>query len=129
MPRQPSVSGIAELHVVKFTIGTIPRQQFVVGTFFDDTPLDQNEYTIGMRNGREAMGNDECGPSFHEVFEGFLHDNFSLGIQSGGRLVQDQNRCIFQQRPGNADTLFFTAGQADCPTRRSWFQSPWENPV
>ena len=56
-------------------------------------------------NGREPVGNDEGRPALHE-FEDGPHDGvFSAGIEGAGRLIEQEDRRIFQKRPGNADAL------------------------
>ena len=57
------------------------------------------------------MGNDNGGPILHEVVQRPLHLAFRLGIQGGGRLVQNQDGGVLQKRPGNGEPLLLAAGK------------------
>ena len=60
---------------------------------------------IHIPNGGQAMGNDDAGTPFHEVFKCLLHQPFRFSIQGGRRLIQQQNTRIAQNRPGYSDAL------------------------
>ena len=45
---------------------------------------------ISILNGRQAVSNDEAGPSFHELIKGILNQDLSPSIDGGCRLIQDQ---------------------------------------
>ena len=51
------------------------------------------------------MGHDDGGAVFHQVIEGLLHELFRLGVQCGGRLVEDHDGRVFQHGPGDAQAL------------------------
>jgi hypothetical protein len=47
----------------------------------------------------------------HHVIQGRLDMPLGLGIQRRSGLVEDQQRRVFQQRPGNRQALALAAGQ------------------
>jgi hypothetical protein len=55
------------------------------------------------------MGDDERGPPFHQQLHRVDDGRFSLGVERAGRLVQDEDRRIFQERTGERDALTFAS--------------------
>ena len=60
---------------------------------------------VGIHDCRKTMCDHQGRAIFHEIRQGFLHHRFTLGIQSAGCFVENQNRCIMQYRPRNAEPL------------------------
>jgi hypothetical protein len=44
-----------------------------------------------------------------------LHLALGFGVERGGRLVEDDDRCVLQDRPGDADALALAAGKLGAP--------------
>ena len=57
------------------------------------------------------MGNHQGGVVSGHLPQRLLYRLFCLGIQGGGRLIEDQDLWSFQHRPGNRNPLFLTAGE------------------
>ena len=57
------------------------------------------------------MGDDQCGPPPHRLLQSRLDAALGFAVQGGGRLVQDQDRRILEQRPGDGHPLPLAAGQ------------------
>src|SRR5690606_29578771 len=55
---------------------------------------------------------DQGGASVHQVFERGLHRAFALCVERGRRFVEQQNRRILEQCPGDGDALLLAARQA-----------------
>ena len=45
----------------------------------------------------------------HQPLQGLDHQVFGLGVQRRGRLVEDQNRVVADERAGDPDALALTA--------------------
>ena len=61
------------------------------------------------------MGNDEGGASLGQGIKCPLDLGFRDGVQSGGGFIQDEDGGIFQEDPGNGNSLLLTAGQEGSP--------------
>ena len=70
---------------------------------------------VGILDGREAVGNHQRRAVAHEVFERLLHKPFRLGIESRRSLVENQDRRVLQDGPGDAHPLALSARQAAAP--------------
>ena len=66
-----------------------------------------------FKHGREAMGDDERRAAVHQAVERLLHQRLALGIERGGRLVEQQHRRILQDGAGDGDALALAAGKRD----------------
>ena len=61
------------------------------------------------------MGNDQCGAADHGFVQCRLNHFFTLCVERTGRLVQQQQWGIFQNRPCNRNALALTARQTHTP--------------
>ena len=86
--------------------------QRVVRAFFDDAAVLHHENTVCPAYGREAVGDDERRTARRSVLDGAAHGGFTLGVERGGRLVQQQYRRVAHQRAGERDALALAAGEA-----------------
>ena len=59
----------------------------------------------------DTMSNDECGSPVHRPVNRLQYFHFRLRIDRSSRLVQQQDRRIVQDRPGNGEPLALSAGQ------------------
>ena len=57
------------------------------------------------------MRDYDRGPILHEPHHGLLNQRLRLRVQTGGRLVQDQDRRIGQERARQRDALPLAARQ------------------
>ena len=57
------------------------------------------------------MGDDDGRAVGHQPLDGALHQLFALGIERAGRLVEEENRGVAQDRAGDGDALALTAGE------------------
>ena len=76
----------------------------------DDAALLQNHDTVCIADGRQTVGNDKAGAAIHQAIHAPLDQCLSAGINGGGRLVQNQHRCVLQNSTGNGDPLLLPAG-------------------
>ena len=58
------------------------------------------------------MRNDEDGASRHETFERLLDGPLALGVERGGRLVEDEDRGVLQQSARDREALALATREA-----------------
>lgn len=58
------------------------------------------------------MRDDEAGPVLHEDFERLLNELFGFRIERGGRLVENENRRVLEERARDGHALPLPHGQA-----------------
>src|SRR6266545_4946678 len=85
------------LHVVKPAVEPLPSQELAVRAFLNDPAAVQHHDPFGAADRREAVGDDQSRVVLHEVSERAGDERFGLGVELGGRLVQDQDRGILVQ--------------------------------
>ena len=61
------------------------------------------------------MGDHDRRTPLHQMLQRLLHQPLRLRVQSGGRLVEDQDRRVLQDGPGDADALPLSAGELAAP--------------
>ena len=77
----------------------------------DHPPLVHDHDAVGLLNRRQAVGDDQGGALVHQPVERLLHGKLALGIEGAGRLVEQQDGGIAEQRPGDGDALALAARQ------------------
>ena len=73
----------------------------------------QHHDTVGFLNCRQAVGNNK-GRALATVFlhgriQRRLHHALTLGVERTGRFIQQQQRGVLQNGPGNGDALALPA--------------------
>ena len=61
------------------------------------------------------MGDAQGGAPDHERFEGGLNGPLRLGIEGAGRLIENEDGRVAQDRPGNGNALTLSARQRITP--------------
>ena len=79
-------------------------------SLFCDLAVFQDADAVCIHHGRQSVGDHDHGLAFGKSGECFLHFGFIIGIGKSGRLVKDQDRCVFQHCSGNGQALCLTAG-------------------
>lgn len=87
---------------------------------FDDAPSFHDEDFVGGHDGGEAVGDDEGGSSPGYRIELALDGLFCAGVQGGCGFIEDEDGGVFEECPGNGDSLFFSSGE---------FEAPFSNPA
>jgi hypothetical protein len=78
-------------------------EQFLVPTLLDDPAAVEHDQLVHARDRAQPMRDHERGPAFHESPQRLLDKDFALRVQCAGRLVEQQDRRITQDRPGQRD--------------------------
>ena len=84
-------------------------------TFLHDASLIHDKDAMGLENGCQAMGIERRAP-LHQPVERFLHKGLALGVERGGRLIQQQHRCVLEDGARDRDTLTLPARERDAPS-------------
>src|SRR4030095_2895461 len=99
------------LLVVKLFVTPTGGEQRLVVAALDDLSIFQDQDLIRAANGREAVCNDKGRTPFTQRAQTLLNQGFAFAVQARGRLIQDQNLRVGQQRAGNSHALSLTAGK------------------
>ena len=78
-------------------------------------PFVQHHDLVRIPYSRKAVGNDKHGPLPHQTLDGLLDQTLRLGVERAGRLIQDQDRRVAEERPGNRDPLALAPGESGAP--------------
>ena len=81
----------------------------------DDPSAVHHDNPVGVTHRGEAMRDDKHGPIRHQAFERKLHHTFALRVEGAGRLVEQQDRTVRENRPGDSEPLPLPAGEAHAP--------------
>ena len=76
--------------------------------FLDDSTAVQDQDAVGLEDRCEAMGDDEGGSADHQLVECLLDENLAFGVERRGRLVEQQNGRVAQDRPCDRNALTLT---------------------
>src|SRR5579871_4555953 len=68
---------------------------------------------VGVEYGRQAVGDDKCRASFHQLLQCFLDLPFALGIQRRRCFVEKQDGCVAQHGACNGNALALSAGELE----------------
>ena len=90
-------------------VDTTLAHQLRMGALLGDGALVQHQNAISIDHAGQAMGKDQRGAPLHQPIECDLDDGLILGIHSRERFVQNQNRRIAQNSPGNGNPLALPA--------------------
>ena len=101
----------AELHVVQAAIQPARREQYVVRTALHQPAVGEHDDQVRVAHRREAVCDHEHRAVRHQAVDRLLYEALGLGVEGAGRLVEDQERWIAQQRPRDRDALALPAGE------------------
>jgi hypothetical protein len=83
----------------------------VVAVLDEAAALDGDD-AVGAAHGREAMGDDQHGAALRDLAHVLLDDALALIVERAGRLVEDQDARIGDERARDGDALTLPAGEA-----------------
>src|SRR5688572_11905505 len=87
--------------------------QFFVSAARDDSAFFKDQNLIGMTHRRESLGDNKGGPPFAEPANRLLDQVFGAGVDARGRIVQDQNAGVHEERAGDGDALSLAAAEGN----------------
>jgi hypothetical protein len=83
--------------------------EHIVRAILDYSALVYHDDTVALLNGRHAMRDDDRGAPFHRSIESLLHDLLALLVESGGRLVENQDLRVLDEGASDRHSLLLTA--------------------
>ena len=80
-----------------------------MGTVGHDPASVEEHDAIGQADGREPVGDDQCGPALHEHAQGGVDALLHLDVDCARCIVEDQDGRVDQQGSGDGDALTLPA--------------------
>ena len=74
-------------------------EQFLVGAYFLDLPLGDDDDPICCLDRRQPMSNHEAGAALQQATESLLNQAFGFGVDRGCRFVHHEQPGAFQDSP------------------------------
>src|SRR5580700_758678 len=100
---------VGELQPVQLRVQAAEREQLLMGAAFDDPARIQHDDAVGLLYGGKPVRDDEGGAVAHQLRERRLDVPLGLRVERRRRLIEDQDRRILEQRPGDGDALALAA--------------------
>jgi hypothetical protein len=91
------------LELVEAVVDAALGEEFLVRALFAEAAFVEDEDTVGVLNGAEAMRDDERGSAAEQAVEGVADLQLSLGIDAGGGFVQDEEARIVREGASETD--------------------------
>ena len=85
--------------------------QFFMCAALDNLPVADHEDLVRREDRAQPVGDQDARPLLDQRVDRRLDGRLGDGIQRARRLVEDQQRRVLQQRPGDGDPLLLTAGE------------------
>ena len=82
-----------------------------MGAGLDDPAVVDDEDLVGVADRREPVRDDQGRPALEGGVEGALDRGLGLGVEVGGGLVEDDDRGLLEQQPGDGEPLPLAAGE------------------
>jgi len=76
-----------------------------VATTLENPAALENEDLVGMADGGKPVRDHKASSVFHEVVERLLDQALGRGVHARGRLVENQDRRVFQEGAGDREAL------------------------
>ena len=86
-------------------------QELLVRPDLDDAAAVHHHQPVEDGDGRQAVGDGDHRAPFHQGVERLLDRRLDLGVERAGRLVEDQDRRVLEDQPGDRDALALAAGE------------------
>jgi len=93
------------LYLVKRGVTPCLFHQLVMGSILDQPAAFDGDDPVGMAYCRQPMGNNQYRPAIGNPAHIALDDVFALVVERTGRLVEDQNPRVCDQRSCDRDSL------------------------
>lgn len=104
--------GVPLLYAEQLCIKPARLQELRPGPLLRNPPVLQHDNVIRTRYGAESVSDDHHSFILNELRKRFLDFQLIFRIKRCGRLIQQYDGCVFEQRAGNGNTLTFSAGKS-----------------
>ena len=78
---------------------------------FDNRTAFQDDDLIRAADGGKAVSNHQSGSAINQTLERLLDQRFRFSVNGRRGFIQDEDRAILQDGPGDGNSLFLTAGK------------------
>lgn len=102
---------LIQAHGMQAGIMAIGCQELDMGAALHQAALVHDQNLVSLLDGRQAVSDHQCGTALHDVVKGSLDVALGLGIQGRSRLVENQQRRVLQQCPGDRQALALATGK------------------
>ena len=89
-----------------------------------DPPVVEDDDLVGERDRRQAVGDDDRRPAAHDLAQPGADPRLGRRVDRGGRVVEDEDARVDEQRPRDRDALALAARERDARARRRPCRSP-----
>ena len=113
----PRLPQIVEVDLIQPAIETAAGEELLVPGDVDDPAVLHHHDAVGQGQDRKTMRDDDCGAVADEFFQHFLNGLLAFKIHLAGGLVEDQDRGVAEDGPGQRNPLPLPAGEP--PAERS----------
>src|SRR5207249_8932269 len=91
---------------------TVQCHEIYMRALLDHAPFLEHKDRSCLADRYEVVRNDDRRPPAHQTPQWLKDPVPGLGVEVGGRLVQDEDGCVANHRPRNGDPLTLPAGEA-----------------
>ena len=81
-------------------------KKLVMQSLLHYTTVVHHDDIVGVHNLRNAVGNNDDSPVFFDGIEALPDLLGGDGIEVGGRLIEEDDGRVFQEKPGDGDSLW-----------------------
>jgi hypothetical protein len=74
-------------------------------------PPEDHEDLITTSDRTETVRDDDAGAVFHQLVESFLNETLTFGIEAAHRFIENKDRRVGKNRPGDRNALTLSAGK------------------
>jgi hypothetical protein len=99
------------LQLVELPVESAVGEQLLVRAHLAQLPFVHDQDHLGALDCRQAVRDKYAGAAFDHALEGPANAQFRVGIDAGGRFVQDENTGIVGQRAGKINELLLARRQ------------------
>ena len=78
-------------------------------------PRSERHDAVGHRHERRSVGHDEDGPTLGEAPDRRQDVGLGRAVETGRRLVEEEQRSVAEEGPGQRDPLALAGGEASAP--------------
>ena len=123
-PRGRSGGELAGPGAVEARVRATELEQLLVGAALGDPPVLEDDDPARPPDRRQAVGDDDRGPADEQPLEALLDPLLGPDVDVRGRLVEDQDPRLGEQRPGEGDDLPLAGRERRCRARRPRCRAP-----
>src|SRR5690606_11064439 len=102
---------VEELGPDQFGVQAALPEQLHVGAALHHPTFVDDQNLVCLPHSRQTVGEHHRSPTLERRSQGSLHSRLRLGVEMGGRLVQDHDARVLQEQAGDGQPLLLPAGQ------------------